>query len=339
MTGSSRPKLLRVARLVCLVAAFISTSFRASAQPAPTSAPAPGDAVVAAIDGQPIRAKEVQALLAGALHGRKIAAEIEPLAEAQALEQLIGRRLTTKYLGQKKQDVTPAEIEARLQTLTNEAAGHNTTLEAQLAKQGRTLDELKQEIAWDLNWTRYSLSQATDTKLESWFKAHRADYDGTEVRASHVLLRPMADQSPQAIEALVKRAALLRDEITIGKMTFAEAAQRYSAGPSRAQDGDVGYFPRHDRMVEPFAAAAFKLKKGEISPPVVTTFGVHVIQCTDIRQGAKPWQDSRDELVRAVTDDLFQTITSEMRSKTKIEYTGQGPHLDPATKQLVLPKK
>ena len=68
-------------------------------------------------------------------------------------------------------------------------------------------------------------------------------------------------------------------------MTFADAAEKYSAGPSRAKGGDLGFIPRHGIMVEPFARAAFVLAKGEISPPMATVFGIHLITVTDVKPG------------------------------------------------------
>ena len=119
------------------------------------------------------------------------------------------------------------------------------------------------------------------------------------------------------------------------KLTFADAAKRFSAGPSREQGGDLGFIPRRDRMVEAFSAALFSLKKDEISLPVVTFFGVHLIQCTDEKAGTKTWQDARVELAAAVVQDLFARLAAEERKQTPVEYTGAMPHLDAKTGQIV----
>ena len=90
-----------------------------------------------------------------------------------------------------------------------------------------------------------------------------------EVRASHLLV----DTKEQADEC--------RTEILGGK-TFAEVARKVSKCPSGSSGGDLGYFTR-GRMVAPFDAAAFTLPTGELSEPVDTQFGWHLITVTDQR--------------------------------------------------------
>lgn len=89
----------------------------------------------------------------------------------------------------------------------------------------------------------------------------------TEVKASHILVKT----EQEALNLLA--------EIKNGK-SFADAAAEYSLCPSGAMGGDLGYFGR-GMMVKPFEDAAFDMEKGEISNPVQTQFGWHLIQLTD----------------------------------------------------------
>ena len=88
----------------------------------------------------------------------------------------------------------------------------------------------------------------------------------TEVRASHILVKTE------------KEAQDLYDEIKNGK-SFAEAAQENSLCPSRQNGGDLGFFGK-GMMVKPFEDAAFSLEVGELSQPVETQFGWHLIEVT-----------------------------------------------------------
>ncbi len=90
-----------------------------------------------------------------------------------------------------------------------------------------------------------------------------------EVRASHILVKTE------------EQAKELYESIKSGKEEFAQAAMEHSSCPSKSRGGDLGFFGR-GRMVKPFEDAAFSLKKGELSEPVQTQFGWHLILVTDI---------------------------------------------------------
>ena len=89
----------------------------------------------------------------------------------------------------------------------------------------------------------------------------------TEIRASHILVQTEDE------------AKKLYDEIQNGK-SFADIAQAVSLCPSGKNGGDLGFFGK-GMMVKPFEDAAFALEVGEVSQPVQTQFGWHLIQLTD----------------------------------------------------------
>lgn len=89
----------------------------------------------------------------------------------------------------------------------------------------------------------------------------------TEIRASHILVQTEDE------------AKKLYDEIQNGK-SFADIAQAVSLCPSGKNGGDLGFFGK-GMMVKPFEDAAFSLEVGEVSQPVQTQFGWHLIQLTD----------------------------------------------------------
>ncbi len=89
----------------------------------------------------------------------------------------------------------------------------------------------------------------------------------TEVRASHILVKTEQE------------AKELFDEIKNGK-SFAQMAEEKSLCPSGQNGGDLGFFGK-GMMVKPFEDAAFDLEVGELSQPVETQFGWHLIQVTD----------------------------------------------------------
>jgi parvulin-like peptidyl-prolyl isomerase len=173
--------------------------------------------------------------------------------------------------------------------------------------------------------------------MESTFRTHRREFDGSEVAVSHILLRPQADAGPEAVDALVRRAEAIRREITSGKVSFAEAAREHSAGPSARQGGRLGSIARRGAMSEAFSRAAFSLEVGQVSPPVRTPFGVHLIRCDAIKRGSRQWTEVRGDLRKALGRELIDKLARLQRSYSTVKHTGQAPYFDLDTGKLVVP--
>ncbi len=92
----------------------------------------------------------------------------------------------------------------------------------------------------------------------------------SQVKASHILVNTEEE------------AKNVYEEIKNGK-DFAQAAMEYSSCPSGMRGGDLGFFPK-GVMVKPFEDAAFSLPVGELSQPVQTQFGWHLILVTDVEE-------------------------------------------------------
>ena len=92
-------------------------------------------------------------------------------------------------------------------------------------------------------------------------------YERTMVRASHILV----DSKEEALQ--------IKSDIDTGKISFEDAASKYSKCPSGQMGGDLGGFGR-GMMVKPFENAAFSAPVGEVTEPVKTQFGYHLIKVT-----------------------------------------------------------
>jgi len=114
----------------------------------------------------------------------------------------------------------------------------------------------------------------------------------------------------------------IKSEITNG-MSFEEAAQKYSKCPSAAQGGSLGSFTR-GRMVPEFEKAAFELQVGEISEPVKTQFGYHLIQLDEkSTEDAKSLEESRNMIVKNILNqkqnEKYISSVTELKNKYDIE--------------------
>jgi len=127
-----------------------------------------------------------------------------------------------------------------------------------------------------------------------------------EVKARHILVET-EDEAKAIVEKLE------------GGADFAELAKAESTGPSSANGGDLGFFTK-DQMVGPFAEAAFTMQTGEVSAPVKTRFGWHVIKVEDKRDRQPPkFADIKDRLEGALVRQQLQQRMAELRDAAKIE--------------------
>ncbi len=137
-----------------------------------------------------------------------------------------------------------------------------------------------------------------------------------EVHARHILVK-----TEQEAKDLVKQLKSGAD--------FNELAKKNSTGPSADAGGDLGYFSR-GQMVKPFEDAAFALKPGEVSGPVQTEFGWHVIKVEDKRNHpVPPFDEVKDQLIASLVQNQLKTVVQGLRSAAKVEV------VDPEIKKAI----
>ena len=161
----------------------------------------------------------------------------------------------------------------------------------------------------------YSSVQAevsfSEQELEGHYEKTQSSYTAKEtVTASHILIKLSPDADEKAVEKA--RATLLdiRKRVLEGA-DFAALAQKHSEGPSAPRGGDLGAFGR-GAMVPEFEKAAFALKKGEVSEPVRSSFGFHLIQMRDRQEAGK---STFEEVREEVEKDLRKIRTREIAKR------------------------
>lgn len=151
----------------------------------------------------------------------------------------------------------------------------------------------------------------TDEDVRRYYEENPSEFFSPEkVEARHILLKVPPDADEAAVEAARQEAAAIRAQAVAGE-DFAELAQSVSEGPSRNQGGYLGFFER-GRMVKPFEEAAFALQAGEISAPVRTDFGWHIIK-VETHQAAEtlPFDASQDKIRGLLTDRKARAMALE----------------------------
>ncbi|MBW2490118.1 MAG: SurA N-terminal domain-containing protein [Deltaproteobacteria bacterium] len=127
------------------------------------------------------------------------------------------------------------------------------------------------------------------------------------VEARHILLKVNRDADPETVKKTKDRALNILKLAKEGK-DFAELAKQYSEGPTRNNGGYLGKFKR-DAMVKPFSDMAFSLKAGEISEPVRTRFGWHLIKVEKVNEASvTSFDDAKKDIRKKLTDDMAKRL-------------------------------
>lgn len=144
-------------------------------------------------------------------------------------------------------------------------------------------------------------AKVSEEELKAAYEKQKSNFTVEEQRrARHILISVPQDASAEAVKQAQDKAETLVKQLR-GGADFAALAKAESQDPgSAAQGGELGFFGR-GTMVKPFEDAVFALKPGEISAPVRTPFGFHIIQLEEIRPAhTQPFEDVRAELENQV---------------------------------------
>ena len=256
--------------------------------------------VVAKIDGIEITEQEI------ALAGEDLGERIAQVPAAQRREYLIG------YLSDLKIGARAAE-RAKI---------------AELPEFTLRMNYFRQKVLMDEFISRQSRAAAST-------EAARKLYDDTmktmkpeeEVRARHILV----EKEDEA------KAALAR--VRQGE-DFTKVAAELSRDPGSGKEGgDLGYFTQ-DRMVPQFGAVAFQLKAGDVSEPVQTQFGWHVINLQETRTAEPPkFEDAKPQLTALVQRQKLGQEMSKLRDGAMVDLNEAVVKVSPKTDEAAAPAK
>ncbi len=152
------------------------------------------------------------------------------------------------------------------------------------------------------------VSSVSDEEAKAAYEQRITQFtDAEKIRARHILVRVDANAKEKDVAKAEADIKALEERIRNGE-DFAEVAKASGQDGTASQGGDLGWFAR-EQMVPEFSKAAFALKDGEVSAPVRTQFGFHLIK-------KEEHQDAKVHPFEEVKDKLKQTLASEAAGKT-----------------------
>jgi parvulin-like peptidyl-prolyl isomerase len=310
------PSHQSTARLLLIPCAILSILLPAHL-PGQDSAP-----VAALVDGKPILVSQLRREFQSATGKLKLSTEARTRVQQELLQKVIQRRLALAYLQRTGQAASQQDIVLAREKLELRLGLEQQSLEQYLQERELTEQQLELQLAWQLSWPRYQKKYLTDKNLQRYFKQHQEEFDGTRRHVAHILLKA---GKKEEFEQLHARQESLRQQITRGDLTFAEAARTHSESPTAEKGGDIGWIDWNGPMPRAFTSAAFNTAPGKVSKPVESLFGVHLVQCLEIKKGTRSWQDARDPLRIAIVRYLFSWAADQQREHSEIKQTSLWP--------------
>jgi parvulin-like peptidyl-prolyl isomerase len=256
--------------------------------------------------------------------------------QSRVIDDLLRKRLIAQEIERRRIVISPTDIDDRTEIEFERILRQNNLTEEQAAqilqRQGRTLESFKRELrqAVELHLQTERLRdlvvgpiEPTEQELSAYLEEHREDYDTPEeVHARHILIRVPEGASEAEIAQAKKQIEDIKKELENGA-DFAELAKKYSQDPGSAPNGgDLGFF-RRGQMVKEFEDAAFSLEPGQISDPVRTQFGFHLIKVEEKKPAQHPeLAQIRERVLKdyiaAERDRRFEQFYAELKAHAKI---------------------
>lgn len=237
------------------------------------------------------------------------------------LKQQLARQLETQLLLDyhiKKAGISVSDEE--VQNKLDEIKQRQPKLKQMLKKQGKSLQSLKDRIREQMKIQKFvnqkvGTIEVTEKEARNYYKKNKKQFSKPErVKARHILITDTSSTGKSKIQSL-------KQKIEDGAQ-FSDVARKESQGPSAKRGGSLDYITRGE-MVTPFSDAAFSLDVGEVSDPVKTRYGWHLIKVEDRKQATESSYESvSDTIVERVRNQKkkqkFRKILRQLKQQTEI---------------------
>lgn len=236
--------------------------------------------------------------------------EMVELYGAATVDQLITDKIVSAEAKKQKINITNEEIKEELEQL-KESYGGEEVFNQTLESNNTTLADVEADIKNYLTIKKLLESEIeiTDEELKTYFDENKDSFgEAEQVKASHILVE---DEN---------KAKEIKAKLDAGE-DFAELAKEFSTDESTKESGgELGFFSK-GTMVAEFDAAAFTLAVDQISDPVKSEYGYHIIKVEDKKEAkAANFEDSKEEINEILFEQKMETEYTSWLEKKKEDY-------------------
>ena len=310
------------------------TSAEATSQNAPSeavsakmTAAVTDSGVAALVNGKPILMSAVETAVKNTalrMGGSKISTEtLMGQIGPRILDQLVSGELLYQEATKEGFKASKEKVSTSFDKLAGQYPARDA-FDAEMVKRGFTEESLRENIARQItiqdfiDKTIVAGISVSEDEAKKNYNDHPDSFKKKEqVRASHILINVAKDASREEKGKALARANEIAKKAREKGADFAALAKEKSEGPSGPSGGDLGFFGR-GKMVKPFEDAAFGMKVGEISDPVLTQFGYHVIKVTDRKKArVVPFGEVKDKIISNLKNSKINTaVSNEIKKLT-----------------------
>jgi foldase protein PrsA len=281
------------------------------------------DGAVAVVDGEEITKSEFDTLLNRAKTSYvqnkrdfpKVGTQEYKTLQTQAVQYLVQQEQYRQKAEDLDVEVTDKEIDDRLKQVKQQYfGGKEDEFQKNLKTQGLTVEQVRGEIESQLLSEKIYAKvtedvKVTDADVAEYYNTHKADYKVAASRdVRHILVAKKA------------RADDIHKQLENGG-NFAALAKKYSTDPGSKQNGGK-LTVRKGETVPPFDKVAFSLKKGELSAPVKTQYGYHIIEALSAVKppSQTPLKDVKEQIRQQLEQEKKQKAITDWSKETNDEF-------------------
>jgi peptidyl-prolyl cis-trans isomerase C len=337
ITSSRLAVLLSCTAMVGATHAQAADKAEAAATPAAKSTPAAQPLAlkdpVAVVNGEKISKAQLQEAFDNAVKMSGMdASKLTPEQQLAGYHKLLDDLITDKLLKAQAKDIkiTDADVDKEIANIKKQFNGDENAFKQQLKQAGQTEDKLRELIKNGLAERKWIESQIADqvkiddAAVEKFYKENIKEFEQPEmVRASHILFMVPEGAPDSEVKKKKAEAEAAYERAKKGE-DFTKLAKELTEEPNgKERGGDLDYFSK-DQMVPEFGQKAFSMKVGDISEPVKTQFGFHVIKVTGRKPaGTVPFDQVKPQLTNYLKSQKQQAavhqIIDKLRGEAKIQ--------------------
>ena len=284
---------------------------------------------IARVNGVEIEASEFNKLVqeqVERLH-QALPPQMIAMVRNQTVERIIDTRLIEAVIETHNLEVTDEEADAYFQEFASQFPDESV-MEQYLAQMGVTVAEVRESMVKDVALEKHLSTlfdlEVTEEEQREFFESNREELATPDIaHTRHILIRADSNADEQALQTAEARAREIHALVTAEGANFPALAREHSESPTASNGGDLGPMAREQMMPE-YAETAFSLQPGQISEPIRSRFGFHIIQLLEREDASEANYAELEERIRLELrhqkrGEAFQKFLADQREEAQIE--------------------